>query len=234
MTQPGDWNTFNPAGSKDAARIGNAITHQNEGQNVVFLDGHVNFESLSSCGVNGDNIYSQQAANADIRKGIKPSDQSKPLNRTDSLIFDDRLGPKGRGCFLGNTEVWIDGHLIKISQVAAGQTVGKPGSGITSICTKIIEKVDEHEGSFECRDIYLANGNLISVVEKHRFMLDNGLWVAAHHLSAGMTLKSLNGPVRITKVVKREQPYVGKVYNLKVRDGEQYMAGKDGIVVRDW
>ncbi|MEJ2648233.1 MAG: hypothetical protein P8016_07490, partial [Sedimentisphaerales bacterium] len=97
-----------------------------------------------------------------------------------------------------------------------------------------IQRLDEHEGTFECRDIYLENGNRISVVDSHRFMLDSGLWIGAEYLRSGLKLKSLNGPVNITKVVKREIPLVGKVYNVKVQTGEQYLVGEDGLVVRDW
>lgn len=229
------WDNFNPAGSKEAQRIGNSVTHQGEGQNVLFLDSHVEFEYFSFCGINEDNIYTGQLANADVRRGIKPSMRScEPLTRTDSLLADDRLGPKIRTCFPGNTDIWADGRLIKISQVCEGQTIEKPGTAINDFCSRKIEKVDEHEGSFECRDIYLENGNSISVVSNHRFMLDCGIWVAATHLSNGMELKSFNGPVKIEKIVKREVPFEGKVYNLKVRDGEQYLVGADGIVVRDW
>jgi hypothetical protein len=28
--------------------------------------------------------------------------------------------------------------------------------------------------------------------------------------------------------------FVGKVYNLKVKDGDRYFVGEDGVVVRDW
>ena len=229
-----DWNAFNPAGGKEAIKIGNAITHQDEGQNVLFLDSHVEFENVSFCGINEDNIYTSQGLNVDLRKGIKPSIGSKPLTRSDSLLVDDRLGPKGRGCFLGDTKVWLDGTLINISEETEDQTVGKPGTVMTALCSKKIEKLDEHDGSFECRDIYLENGNRISVVAAHRFMLDCGLWAAAHHLRSGMKLKSLNGPIEITRVIKRQTPFVGKVYNLKVQGGEQYLVGEDGIVVRDW
>jgi prepilin-type N-terminal cleavage/methylation domain-containing protein len=230
-----NWDKFNPAGTKEDIRIGNASTHQGEGQNVLFLDSHVEFTQVSFCGINEDNIYTQQAANLDVRRGLKPSGRScEPFNRNDSLLVDDRLGPKIRSCFPGYTDVWINGRLIKISQACEGQTVGKPGNIIKALCSKQIEKVDEHEGSFECRDIYLENGNSISVVSNHRFMLDCGVWVEATHLGSGMELKSLNGPVKITKVVKRETPFEGKVYNLKVQGGEQYLVGADGIVVRDW
>jgi prepilin-type N-terminal cleavage/methylation domain-containing protein len=228
-----NWTGFEPTKGKDIAKLGNAITHQEEGQNVLFLDSHVQFETIACCAINEDNIYTTQLSNGDVKKGVKPGINSLPLNRVDSLLVDDRLLPK-RTCFPCDTVVWANGTLMKISEASAGKTVEKPGSVMNTVCSKTIEKLDEHEGSFECRDIYLENGNCISVVDSHRFMLDSGLWVAAQDLRSGMNLRSLNGPVGVTKVVQREMPFEGKVYNLKIKDGEQYIVGEDGIVVRDW
>ena len=87
--------SFNPGGDKDAKRYANAATHQREGQNVLFLDSHVTFEDLSSCGIDDDNIYTQQVSGTDVRKGRIPSTRGyDPLTRTDSLVLDDRLGPQ--------------------------------------------------------------------------------------------------------------------------------------------
>ncbi len=41
----------------DPDKTGNAAAHQREGQNVLFNDSHVNFESWPNCGVNNDNIW---------------------------------------------------------------------------------------------------------------------------------------------------------------------------------
>jgi prepilin-type N-terminal cleavage/methylation domain-containing protein/prepilin-type processing-associated H-X9-DG protein len=41
----------------DHIKFGNAICHQEEGQNVLFVDGHVAFEKNSFCGIDEDNIY---------------------------------------------------------------------------------------------------------------------------------------------------------------------------------
>ncbi len=49
-----------------------------------------------------------------------------------------------------------------------------------------------------------------------------------------MSLKSLNGTVAIKSVVTRAMPFVGKVYNLKISNSDQYNVGKDGVVVRDF
>lgn len=44
-------------GSSEQAKLGNAIAHQEDGQNVLFVDGHMAFERRSFCGADNDNIY---------------------------------------------------------------------------------------------------------------------------------------------------------------------------------
>ncbi len=232
-----DIRLFNPDGGREAVYYGNAIAHQEEGQNVLFMDSHVRFEKRSFCGINDDNIYTYWDG-GDIRRGGLPiPGASEPGDRLDSYLVNDGKGrapppapPKGRGCFLADTTVWVDGALVQISKVTAGQTIGKVGCVVTAS----LEKLEEHEGTFECRDITLENGNRISVVDAHCFMLDSGKWVAAQNLQSGMKLKSLNGTIAIKSVVTRAMPFVGKVYNLKVKSSDQYMVGRDGVIVRDF
>ena len=229
------WDNFNPDGGRDAVKEGNATTHQDEGQNVLFLDSHVEFEKVSFCAINEDNIYTPQSTSTDIRKGIDPSvvrNTVKPMNRSDSLLVSE-LQKKTR-CFPADTLVWVDGKLVQISDVTPGQKAGTPGLAPTIVCSNTIEKIEEHDGIHQCRDILLENGNVISVVDFHRFMLDSGQWISAPNLESGHKLKTLNGTVTVKSVTVRPVPYIGKVYNLKIRNGEQYLVGKDGIVVRDW
>ena len=224
---------FNPTGGKEFINIGNAIQHQGDGQNVLFMDSHVEFAKRPFCGINDDNIYTFWEG-VDVRRGSPIlSTSSVPKGRTDSLLVHDfavgtgGAGTKDRTCFLGDTPVWVNGSLVPISKALAGQAIG-------CFATEQIDKLEEHEGSFECRDITLENGNSISVVCAHCFMDDSGQWVAAQNLESGMKLKSLNGTVTIKSVVTRAMPFVGKVYNLKVSSSDQYNVGKDGVVVRDF
>ena len=130
-------------------------------------------------------------------------------------------------CFTEQTPVWVDGEFIPILKVAAGQK-----AGISS--TTIVEKLQEHVGMYECRDVILENGNCISVVETHLFMLESGIWMSSQNLKSGMKLKTMNGSIAIKSVRKREMPYVGKVYNVKVSDTHRYMVGEDAVIVRDY
>ncbi|MCH7558149.1 MAG: hypothetical protein IIB56_11925, partial [Planctomycetes bacterium] len=225
--------SFNPDGDREIINLGNAIQHQEDGQNVLFMDSHVTFEKSPACAINDDNIYTYWDGGDPRRGGLPIPGVTEPGGRLDSFLVHDgegEPGPKGRPCFLADTLVWVDGALVQISKVTAGQTIGK----VSCLATASLEKLEEHKGTFECRDIVLENGNRISVVAAHCFMLDSGRWVAAQNLQSGMKLKSLNGTVAIKSVVTRAMPFVGKVYNLKVKDGEQYLVGEDGVVVRDW
>ena len=230
---------FNPDGGREFVNYGNAIAHQEDGQNVLFMDSHVGFEKRAFCGINDDNIYTFWGG-GDIRIGSVPiPGTSTPMDRLDSLLVHDgepgaggKTPPKGRACFLADTPVCVNGALVQISEVAPGQTVGKLHCAAQTACS--IEKVEEHEGAFVCRDIVLENGNRISVVEAHCFLLDSGQWVAAQDLRSGLKLKSLNGTVGIKSVTTRAMPFVGKVYNLKIAESDQYAVGKDGLIVRDW
>jgi prepilin-type N-terminal cleavage/methylation domain-containing protein len=226
--------SYVPTGGKEMINQGNAITHQEDGQNVLFMDNHVSFMKEPFCGVNDDNIYTFWNQ-GDIRIGGYPiPNASEPQDRLDSYLVHDAEGGdqrvKPRACFLADTPVWIDGALVQISKVNTGQTVGKVGCLVTAS----LEKLEEHEGSFECRDITLESGDRISVVDEHRFMLDSGKWIAAPNLKSGMKLKSMKGAISIESVVTRTAPFVGKVYNLKVSNSDRYFVGKDGVVVRDW
>jgi hypothetical protein len=193
----------------------------------LFLDVHVGQEKRPFCGINDDNIYTYWDG-GDIRTGAAPTIGSLPQNRLDSLLVTDGQGgsggtggggqtPKGRTCFVADTPAMVNGKLVQISQVTAGLS---------------ISEVQEHEGTFLCRDIHLESGNTIGVVDRHCFMLDSGQWINAPDLKAGMRLKTLTGTVGIKSISTRT--YTGKVYNLKIQGSDQYMVGKDSVIVRDF
>ena len=148
-------------------------------------------------------------------------DEVNPNGKRTGAIWtfttSDRWPPKGRACFLPETPTLADGRLIQIRNVTASRT---------------IESVQEHEGTFVCRDIVLETGNTISVVEAHCFMTDSGQWVAAQNLTTGLRLKTLTDTVGIKSITTRS--YTGKVYNLKIQNSDQYMVGKDSVIVRDY
>jgi prepilin-type N-terminal cleavage/methylation domain-containing protein len=90
--------SYNPDGGKEMINVGNAIAHQEDGQNVLFMDSHVNFEKQPFCAVNDDNIYTFWDG-GDIRRGGYPvPNVSEPQGRLDSLLVNDGEGgpPSGR------------------------------------------------------------------------------------------------------------------------------------------
>jgi hypothetical protein len=142
--------------------------------------------------------------------------------------------PKGKACFLAETPVWVDGMIVPISKVVAGQVVRKPLCATPGPGPDWVEEVQEHTGTFECRDIVLESGNHIGVVGAHCFMLATGEWIAAQDLKSGLSLRTLQGTVRIKSVTVGAAPYTGKVYNLKIKNSDKYIVGRDALIVRDY
>jgi hypothetical protein len=161
-------------------------------------------------------------------------EDNPPVPSPPPLPLPEPPRPKGRTCFPAETPVWVNGSLVQISNAVSWQMVGETYCDLAMSCLEKIEKVQEHEGTFECRDIMLESGNRISVVDAHCFMLDSGQWIAAQNLTSGLRLKTLTGAVGIKSVAIRAVPFVGKVYNLKVKGADRYLVGEDGLIVRDY
>ena len=92
-----DFSLFSPDSDKSSKKYGNTTCHEYEGQNVLYVDLHVSFETKSFCGTNEDNIYTSWNG-SDIHKGIKPEVRSnpdfyynyiEPASKTDSLLLND-------------------------------------------------------------------------------------------------------------------------------------------------
>ena len=82
-----DFAAFTNRTSRDGLKMGNALAHQDEGQNVLFLDGHVEFMKSSLCGVNDDNIFTWMDASW---KGGQPMvNPNAPQTRQDSYLVHD-------------------------------------------------------------------------------------------------------------------------------------------------
>jgi prepilin-type processing-associated H-X9-DG protein len=97
--EPGQRALFppDPVGTREPSEVvrwGNSPSHGRDGQNVLFVDGHVSFESQSDCGLDHDNIYT---VSNDIHGRGSPAGslpamsmlQYRPANRRDSLLLHD-------------------------------------------------------------------------------------------------------------------------------------------------
>jgi hypothetical protein len=86
--EPKDISLFRPDGGREAINMGNAYQHENDGQNVLFMDSHVAFQKRPYCGVDDDNIYTFWNG-GDIRIGVPPLLGSQPMDKADSLLVHD-------------------------------------------------------------------------------------------------------------------------------------------------
>lgn len=95
--EPGNYGDFQPdippwTGSPAMAQAGNSITHGGNGQNVLFLDGRVVFQTRPHCGVDADNIYT---LSTDLSSGSPlgtmpvPGPDLEAANELDSLLVHD-------------------------------------------------------------------------------------------------------------------------------------------------
>jgi prepilin-type N-terminal cleavage/methylation domain-containing protein len=91
----GEFSRFKPDlppfnGTTHQGRCGNAVTHQLDGQNVLFLDTHVEFAKRAFCALEDDNIYtiSSNPTGGDPL-GTPPKLGSQPANPRDSLLVND-------------------------------------------------------------------------------------------------------------------------------------------------
>ncbi len=95
----GDFTKFQPdlapfGGTSEQARKGNTHPHNGDGQNVLFLDSHVEFAKRPYCGVDDDNIYTVSGnPTAGDALGTPPTFGSQPANRKDSLLVNDPPTP---------------------------------------------------------------------------------------------------------------------------------------------
>ena len=93
----GTFGSFKPdldtvKGTNEQARAGNAMSHQSDGQNVLFLDSHVEFAKRSYCSIEDDNIYTVSRFGTEQRGdswGIAPTAGVQPACRKDSLLVHD-------------------------------------------------------------------------------------------------------------------------------------------------
>jgi len=95
----GVWGDFKPdagatggTGTSDQAKKGNAINHQGDGQQVLFLDSHVEFAKRAYCSIEDDNIYTvSRNQNQGDAWGTMPTAATglAPMNRKDSLLVHD-------------------------------------------------------------------------------------------------------------------------------------------------
>jgi hypothetical protein len=74
LTRPAyQFNRTRPKAKPELERWGNSTNHDNDGQNVLFNDGSVSFNTVPYCGIDGDNIYTMASAGVRREAGTLPS-----------------------------------------------------------------------------------------------------------------------------------------------------------------
>ena len=71
-----DVSAVTPNAPSSIMHKGNSGNHEQEGQNVLYGDGHVTYQLTPLCGVNGDNIYTNHNNRVD----------QSPVDKDDSLL----------------------------------------------------------------------------------------------------------------------------------------------------
>jgi hypothetical protein len=90
-----DFTLYNPRGTREQVRASNSSAHGSDGQNVIFLDSHVEFLKSPDIGINEDCIYTSWSANPptnSIRIGVAPlvnSTLTVPKSREDAVLLND-------------------------------------------------------------------------------------------------------------------------------------------------
>jgi hypothetical protein len=76
-----------------AGHLGNSDTHQRDGQNVLFMDNHVRFETQPTCGADHDDIYTIAPGRSDPagERPLPPRvyDTNRPAHRKDSVLVQE-------------------------------------------------------------------------------------------------------------------------------------------------
>jgi len=84
------------SGSTESAKFGNSGSHQDDGQQVMFMDSHVEFCKRAYCAIENDNIYTRFPGTGYPEVGEPPMPYtSLPGTRKDNLLVHD--GEPGSG-----------------------------------------------------------------------------------------------------------------------------------------
>jgi prepilin-type N-terminal cleavage/methylation domain-containing protein/prepilin-type processing-associated H-X9-DG protein len=67
--------------------LGNSKNHDQDGQNVLYADGHAEFQQTPLCGPNNDNIYTQAAATNTTNGATTSTTGQDPVTATDSVLM---------------------------------------------------------------------------------------------------------------------------------------------------
>jgi prepilin-type N-terminal cleavage/methylation domain-containing protein len=115
------WDTTTPASYQDPSRVYNSFTHQREGQNVLYNDGHVTFETQANVGVDDDNIWQRWT-------DTPPSTSIPSTGERQCGGYFPQLPPPGSTSYVSYPARAADSDAFMISEpVTAGNPPGGGG-----------------------------------------------------------------------------------------------------------
>ncbi len=85
------WTSITTGVTRSTVILGNSKNHDQDGQNVLYADGHAEFQQTSLCGANNDCIYTR-GATATTTNGLSANStpggsNSDPVTATDSCLI---------------------------------------------------------------------------------------------------------------------------------------------------
>ncbi|MFA5553371.1 MAG: type II secretion system protein [Phycisphaerae bacterium] len=83
----------------DPDGLGNPISHQREGMQVLYVDGHVDWERLPNCGIERDHIYKYWPATGTPTEEQKQFGEIRPYDK--SVVGTTTVGPRAE------TDAWL-------------------------------------------------------------------------------------------------------------------------------
>jgi len=83
----------------DPERMGNPVAHQREGMQVLFIDGHVDWERLPNCGIEKDHIYKYWPQAGEVTQRDKQFGGLAPYGK--EIIGTNTIGPRAE------TDTWL-------------------------------------------------------------------------------------------------------------------------------
>jgi RHS repeat-associated protein len=132
-------------------------------------------------------------------------------------------------CFVKGTEVAAEGGGRPIEEVQVGDRVWAWNEDTGEVSLKEVVNTMSHD-EVELVQVELDDVSVEATTE-HPFWVEKVGWTGAAHLKIGDTVKTLNGPRRVTKV----QTYSGaaRVFNLEIAELHTYFVSSVGILVHN-
>lgn len=138
-------------------------------------------------------------------------------------------------CFPIGTPVQVptpEGATTSIERVLVGDQVKAFDLESRVVVEATVVSIGEYAHPTAVFDVELGGKEVIGVVPGHLFEVD-GRWVPIEELDREFTCQTSAGKPIEAKILSSDR-VVDKVYNIRVRQFNDYIIGETGLVVRDY